>query len=696
MDRVLARKLEGDEEFQKKLLSLVKDYLALGQQSLDFYATEFDTAHDILMGYAAMTKADLELLDRGSPRRFVLPMTSTQITTMTTFIAQMLFGDDQPHKVDGRGPEDETPAAHMNQLLRWNDEQQPSYLLGYLWIQDVLTYNRGIRYNCWTPIYETVIEAEEVQDTDPETGEVTTYIKPKRTRKAVAHYNHVHLVSPYDFLSDPSVPLCRMQEGRFAGHCTTVSWQELKRRSALPMDDPAYVSPSAVERLKKKKKAGGVNSASISDTVGSAPFGAANNVQNSRTSFERNRNFGNPMQDANKNDPGMVKEHELWIRLVPSDNELYEGDEPVMLQVLVGNNKEVLAVNEAPLKHDQFPYSAAEGRPSAYYQYSPSWVMLLKPIQDYVDYLKDRRQRSIARTGGNMFIIRPDKVNIADFLDPDKDGLMIPTLPGTDGDRLDDIVKQVPVVDQTKDFAKDISDFVDFSQVVSGVSQQMQGVVEGDSTATEFQGAQQMGAGRLSSVARLLSVQALVPETRMFVENYQQFLDLPMTLRFSPGLDQPEMFQGSRALQISSDTIQGKFDYIAHDGTLPGTDARKVAAIARLLEVMAVAPQVFVPAPGNIDPRALILAGAKASGLNIENFQYQADALPSPTAPGPMAPPPGATQPPSAPATPLLPDLANLLGTAAPDTGRGPGRPPLPDMTSLPSAAPPQVRPQNV
>jgi len=388
------------------------------------------------------------------------------------------------------------------------------------------------------------------------------------------------------------------------------------------------------------------------------------------------------MQDANKDDPGMVETHELWIRLVPSDNQLWEGDEPVIAQVLVGNQTEVLSVNESPLQHDLYPYAAAEGRPNAYYQYSPSWVMLLKPIQDYVDYLKDRRQRSIARTGGNMFIARADKVDLKDFMDPDKDGLFIPLLPGSEGDKIDDIVRQVPIIDQTQNFTKDIAQFNEFSQVVSGISQQMQGVVEGDSTATEFQGTQQMGAGRLSSVARLLSVQALVPETRMFVANFQQFLDLPMTLRFKPSsLDQPTTFQGKPSIEISSDTVQGLFDYVAHDGSLPGTDARKVAAIARLLELVPIVPQIFMPAPGNIDPRALVLAGAKASGLNVENFQYREDTLPAPTA---MPPPQPQAPAPNAP-PPLLPL-----------PGPGPGRPPLPTMTDLPSAEPTEVRPQNV
>lgn len=686
MDRVLARRLENDEEFNKQLLSLVEDYLTLGQQTADYWASEFDVAHDVLMCYAPLTKADLEQLERGHPKRFILPMIATQVTTMTTFIAQMLFGDSQPHKVEARGPEDEESAAYMNQLLRWNDEQQAGYLLGYLWVQDVLTYNRGIRYNSWAPIYETQVEMRET--VDEEDGSV--YHRPKKVKRAVAGYNKVHLVSPYDFVCDPHMPLWRFQEGRFAGHRTLTSWNDLRTRAALPPDDPAYVSPKAVEELKKRKKQSGSLSSGGTLIGGVANTHTPSSVV-SRTQFERSRQLGNAGRDANAKDPGIVETHELYIRLVPADHDLYDEEEPVVLQIVTGNRNVVLSVNEAPNKHDEFPYAVAEGRPSAYYQFSPGWAMMLKPLQDYIDYLKNRRQQSIARTGGNMFIARVDKVNLKDFTDPDKDGLIVPVLPEADSSRLDDIIRQVPVVDQTRDFNAEMKDFMSYSEVVTGVNSAMQGTLANETTATQFSGTQQMAAGRLASVARLISVQGLVPETRQFVANFQQFMSQPMTLRFVPsGMDSPTTLNGKSALTVNSDVIQGRFDYIAHDGSLPGTDSRKVAAISRLLELVPVVPQYFQPAAGNIDARALILAGAKAAGLNVENFQFKEGQVPE--ALPPMPPGPESGLPPGPPPPGAMPDLA----APEPAPQPGPGRPPIPSMTELPSADPLQIRPNQL
>ncbi len=695
MDRLIARRLDNDEEFQKDILKLVKEYVTLGQSSVGYWTDEFDTAHDLLMCYAPLNRADLESLERGHPKRFVLPVTATQITTMATFIAQTLFGDVVPHKVEGRGPEDDVPAEHMNQLLMWNAEQQPTYLLGYLWIQDILCFNRGIFYNSYAPIYETRIvpvETPDWENIDEATGGPEIFLRITKTKVPVAAYNKFELVSPYNWFADPTLPLHRFQEGRFSGHRCLIPWQELKRRSMLPMDDPGYVLESGVEKLRDDRKNKRLSSMPA-PSMGNAPTGGKNPLM-SRSAYDRSRaETANPQPDANKNDPGVIECYELYIRMVPQDNELYGdegteenvGTEPVIITVLIGNDV-ILALNESTYQHDEYPYSVAEGRPSGYNQYSPGWVMLLKPLQDYLDYFKNRRQQALTRTLGNVFIARTDQVNIDDFTNPDKEGLIIPVLPEANALRLDDIVKQVPINDVTKDFHQEMMGLISFSETVTGANANMQGQTEGDGTATEFVGTQQMGAGRMSSVARLISVQGLVPQTRQFVSNFQQFLSEPMSVRFrGDAMQSPDMMLGKRALEVTPDTIQGKFDYIAHDGALPGTDARKVAAMTRVLEIAPTMPQFFMPGPGNIDLRAILLATIKAAGVSVENFVYKEQ-------PG-MAMPQGPMPLPQQGPPPLLP---NLPPEAAGMVGPGAGRPPEPSATQLPSVEPLQARPQNI
>jgi hypothetical protein len=786
MDRILAHRLDTNKDVRARLVKLAKDYLRIGRDALAYWSSDFDICYDILSCYSPMTKKDIEALERSHPKRYILPMTATQITTMTTYIAQVLFGQDTPWKVEGRRPEDDVPAELVNNLLRWNAEQQPTYLLGYLWVQDALAINRGIFYNSWAPIFKPAMV--EVPVADPkdldEMGQPRTYMRPTRKNKVVGSYCKMEIVSPYDFICDPALPMHRLNDGRFCGHRTIIAVTELRRRSKLPIDHPQYVLPSAVEDLVAKAKKGIAQAdAAVPSLPGVLPNPAE--IRLSRTAYERTRALqptGNVQAD--KNDTGNVECWELWVRLVPSENRIYsdetptpaslsggtasptgaelnnsagyqnpvppgmsqpgvpphpgstspsvanpdqglpnivepnvartkpaddnpaanqdftqEGitdDEPVIFQILIAGGDVLLSVNESTYEHGMYPYSTAEGRPSAHFQFSVSWIQMLKGIQDYVDWLKSRHQEALSRTVGNIFVYDPTAVDVTDFMNPDKEGLLITLKPEAMGKKISDIFQQVPIKDLTENFMEEAMTFVKYSQSVTAADEGMQGVMPGGepASATQFAGTQQMGAGRMTSIARLLSSQALVPQTKMMVSMFQQFLDQAQAVRFKPSdpMNLPPELQDAASVSLSKDAIAGEYDFPAHDGTLPGTDGRKVAAITRLLEAAQGFPQCFAPAPGNINPKKLLMLGAKASGLQIENFLYDKATLP-PT------PPPGATPngPPGGPppiGAPTLPGAAPAAPAGPPGIPQNPGpQPALPTLSPLAAPVLPPIGP---
>lgn len=696
MDPFLASRIESDKDFRVKMVKLAKDYLKLGRDTLSYWTADFDVAYDALMGYSPMERADYERLERGHPKRFTLPVTATQITTMATYISQVLFGQDTPHKVDARGPEDELPAEFMNQLLRWNAEQQQMYLLGYLWVFDAVGVNRGIFYNHWAPIYKISTQMQETPtgEKNPD-GTAKKYWAPRRVKKEAGGYNRAYLVSPYDFICDPALPLWRLQEMRFCGHRTSLSVIDLERRSLLGPDNPQYVLPSSVAHLKEHNTKSGPKTVDGYTTAASAPSPTGLPSRVSRTAYERGRVTSPNVQGAaDKHDAGNTECWEMWVRLVPKDYGIHEGTEPVEMQFLIAGHETLLAMNESTYDHGQYPYSVAEGRPCAHFQFSPGWVMMLKGIQDHVDWLKNRHQEALQRTVGNVFIVDPSMVDTTDFMNPEKEGLLIPLKPDAYGKKISDVIQQVPIKDLTEHFHEEMMQFVAFSETVTAANSSMQGAGLGeDPSATQFAGTQQMSAGRMTSIARLLSVQGLVPQTRMFVANFQQFMTQAQRVRFhSDRPDLPAELAGAFSVELNRDVIQGDFDYIAHDGTLPGTDSRKVAAGSKLLEAVPLIPQVFTPAPGNIDPRQVIFAVAKAAGLNVESLTYRPNQLPPNGAAGGGGQlPPGAAQAPSP-------------GTAQPATplggppGPSPATPMLPDlaMPGLSPVGPPQARPQNI
>lgn len=780
MDRILAQRLNTNKDLRARMVKLAKDYLRIGRDALAYWSNDFDVCYDILSCYSPMTKKDIEALERSHPKRYILPMTATQITTMTTYIAQVLFGQETPWKVEGRRPEDDVPAELVNNLLRWNAEQQPTYLLGYLWVQDALATNRGIFYNSWAPIFKPAlveVPVEDPTDIDPATGTPRTYMRPTRKNKVVGNYCKMEIVSPYDFICDPALPIHRLPDMRFCGHRTVISVTELRRRSKLPIDHPSYVLPSAVEDLVAKAKKG---IAQADAAVPSLPGVLPNptEIRLSRTAYERTRALqptGNVQAD--KNDTGNVECWELWVRLVPSENRIYsddapealsggkysptgaelnndngnpamlnppaglpsvanpnqgapnvvEGnvarpttgadvnpaanqdftqpgiteDEPVIFQILISGGDVLLSMNESTYECGMYPYSVAEGRPNAHFQFAVSWIQMLKGIQDYVDWLKSRHQEALSRTVGNVFVYDPTAVDVTDFMNPDKEGLLITLKPEAAGKKIGDIFQQVPVKDLTENFMEEAMSFVKYSQSVTAADEGMQGVMPGGepASATQFAGTQQMGAGRMTSIARLLSSQALVPQTKMMVSMFQQFLDQKQMVRFKPSdpMNLPPELQDAASVELSKDAIAGEYDFPAHDGTLPGTDARKVAAITRLLEAAQGFPQCFTPQPGNINPKKLLLVGAKASGLQIENFLYDKSTLPpAPTSGVPMG---GA---PSGPPGIPTPQPGPVGAPPPPAIPQNPGpKPALPTLSPLaapvlPPIAPTQPRPGSV
>lgn len=738
MDRVLADKLEHDTNFQRKLAKLVSNYIDAGTKTLNYYIDEFDTAHDVFNCYARLTREDLEKLDRGHPRRFIMPMTATQITTMTTFIAQVLYGGQSPHVVDARHEADEQIADLVNQLLIWNATQQPTYLIGYLWIQDIITYNRGIMYEEWSPIEEVEFEEvevpdptaapEQVSETDDEgnptfdyepvlhpagfqqvdetTGEPQfnavarmtstqpTYKKFKKVKNTVGGFVKFYVVSPYDFICDPMMPLYRQDEMRYMGHRVMIPWMDLYERSRLPIDDMRYVSPTAVERLKKKAR----NNAIIPSEMTQAGLGSAGFM--SRTRYDRVRSSvpGQAIVADNK-DGGVVDTMILWVKLIPTQYDFDESDDVEFYNIEVGNGKEVLAVNQGPYKHDRFPYSIAEGRPSAHYQFSPGWPGIIKGLQDQGDYLKDKHQEALARTTGNLFIYNPLKVDFEDFMNPNKIGLGIAIKPdeADSVSKLDDVIKQVPIVDYTKDFAQEMEQMFQFAETTTAANSAMQGEPDGhDIPATTSASAQQMAAGRLTSTARMISMQALVPQTVRVTKDFQQFLPDNTVIRIrGDDAEYRPQFKDKKSISLSRDMIQMQFDVEPHDGTMPGVDAKAVAAVTRLIEASQspLVAQIFAPnVPGNLDMKALVLYASRKSGVPIDNFIISADTAAKNAAqmqgqPGMPPPQIPAGQPPQPAPTVQLPGDRTQVG----------GGLSLPDATpaSIPSASPPQIRPQN-
>lgn len=646
MERILAERCRVgspyyDSQLVHKLSQVASQYIQNGLAALNYNLDQLDAANDLMECYSPCSLAEYTSRTRMSPRNFILPMTCTQMTTLATFISQILFGAETNRRVEPRTEQDESAARSMNQLLIWNDNQQDTYRQSYLWILDSLVFNRGVMYERWKEILDVSVQEVQEEDitADPEVvmkkdgsgprlksnGEpVMKYPKTtrfKKVRTPKGGYNHLDLVAPADFICDPDFPLGRFQQGRYAGHRIMIPWYQLEERSQLKPTDFNYVLPAAVKKLKGQKTDVGTSSL--------MPQGASKKEPGSRSYFDRTGKQApqagiiGATEVVNKEDGGVIECWAIYIKAKPKTYWIYDDDETEIIELLIAG-QELLACNIMPNKHDEYPYCVGEGRPGAHRQFNKSWALIVKPIQHRMDNLHNRHAEA-QRRQGNILVVDPTKLEMEKFLDPDKDGLIIERKENGQGEPLPNLVAQIPTTDTTANFLEETDWYDQQAEKATGAHAQLQGETEDPSqTLGQFETVTKMGTGRISTMARLLSSGALMPQTRRMAMNFQQFAPDEMIIRISGDNDEydPDR-EPVPSIAVRKADIQCEFDYTSSDGSLPGMDGRKTAGLTRFLEIAtqpAFQQYIDDTIPGNIDIKRIAFETAKGMGLSINDI----------------------------------------------------------------------------
>lgn len=552
MDISLAMRLDSSNPHYEaallhKCAKVAKDYVADGLKSASYFYGDFDAANDLANALASLSVPcksvpEFDKMDRSASTAFSHPAGATQVTVLATAISQILFGGETNRRVEARKPEEETKADAMNELLAWNDAQQDTYKDGYLCINDAIIFNRGIQYDFWRDQYEvhkepveyeipwTPSEAEQVQPEDYVPKKVTRW---KSVRKKVGGFTKIVNISAYDFVSDPTIPLSRFQESRYAGHRVVLSWSELKRRSELPVDDYEYVLPKVVEKLKNMKARKGIMAISPSESLGST----------SRSYFERQRR-GNPAPEVgisdkvNQEDGGTVECWIITIRMRPKTYGIYEDDEDELIEFLIAGETDLLSVNVMTNEHGDYPYMVAEGRPNAHQQFSPSWALIMKPTQNMIDVRKSAHEEQVERAG-MLLLVDSTKCDAAQmFTDKTRIRQIIQRTADGEGVPLEQIIEQIPIRDSTATFPAEIDQLVKTMEETSGATAPTQGVTEDPSqTLGQYQDVQQMGMGRISTMARNIA-SPMLRQTRRIAMNLQQFMSDEQTVKITGSSDE--------------------------------------------------------------------------------------------------------------------------------------------------------------
>jgi len=524
-----------------------------------------------------------------------LPYSYAMIMTAHTYTTSVFLGRDPVYQFMGRHGESQTSEMAVESLIDYQLQVGEMLPQHYIWLLDTPKYGIGIVTPYWQEEKTTVssIREEAVLDMygiplgEPKKRFITEEIVGYRGNK-------LNNIRPYDWFPDPRVPLYLFQDGEFCGLYEELSWKQIKAREGAGF----FVN---IDQLRKVAAAG--------------PDETQKWLGNSETDMpSSDQIYMDPKKDTNSY--GL---YTFIIELSPSDWGLNKSDEMQKWVFTCDKSFQVL-IQASPLGyyHNKFPFAVMEYEPEGYGTVGRSMMDVLDPLQRTMDWLINSHFYNVRKTLNNQFLIDPGAIEVRDLVNPYAGKAIRRTGRGR-GKPQQEILQQLPIADVTRNHMNDVQMLHEFAQRVLGINDQIMGMLSGSGrkTATEVRSASTFGVSRQKTSAEFQSVMGVAPLGRMLLQNTQQYYDVEQAHRIVGSAMQ---ITGEKFINVTPDLIQGFYDFITVDGTLP-VDRYAQANLWR--EIMAnfrnypeLAQQYDI---GKVFAYTAMLAGVK----NVNQFKIQ-------------------------------------------------------------------------
>lgn len=465
----------------------------------------------------------------------------------------------------------------------------------YVWLLDVGKYGVGILGSYWCD--EKVIINREVdvpdQFLDVDLG--TTHKEMRRVAMPGYQGNKVYNVRPYDFLPDPRVTLGEFQNGEFCGRFTEMGWNRIAKAAA----NGTYFNIDVLRQVR---------------------YGGSRSLERENGSSQVPRPFlpGEQLYLEHM-DMDFVELLEMYVELIPRDWGLDSTTFPEKWVFVVANNQVLVHAQPLGLTHNKFPFGILEYEPDGYAMFKRGILDVAQPMQNVLNWLVNTHFYNTRKALNDMFIVDPSRVVMKDVLDPNP-GKVIRLKEEFYGEDVRTAISQLPVANYTQGHIQDTNLIVQMLQKVTGVNEQIMGMLSpgGRRSATEIRTSSTFGVNRLKTNAEFFSCTGFADMSQLLLQQTQQFMDAPKKLRIAGDLwMQPG---AEKFLQVTPEDIQGFYDFVPVDGTLPIDRFALVNMWGQLLQQMATAPQVLA----TYDLGKIFAYIAQLGGLkNIQNFRIQ-------------------------------------------------------------------------
>lgn len=603
----LTKEIPKKSELHKFVLKALSSRIDLAEKGFSSQRDKFTKAEDAIIAFVPESDMDKKRRaareSRGEPKytTIKLPYTYALLMSAHTYLTSVFFSRAPVHQFAGRHGESEEQCDALEALIGY--QIQVGQMLGpyYIWIYDSLKYGAGIIEEYWC---EEQVQFSSIEES-PDPNNPEQMIK-QQVRVTMPGYsgNKGCNVRPSDFLPDPRVPVGRFQDGEFVFVRKKLSWETIVKREKQGY----YMN---IDELKGASRSSNYFAAGQNQRVASNLETPEDNMTIVDTSLEGSEH------------PAVVYVYEGCVSIIPGEWKLGNSDFPEKWMFTLTQDKSIiLGAQPHGAMHCKFPYEILESEVEGYGTWNRGVPEVVESVQNTLDWLINQHFFNVRASLNNQFLIDPSKI-VAKDSETGGPGFVYRLRPEAYGQDVRQFFYQIPVADVTKGHIADMQVMLGVGERVTGINDQIMGVLAtgGRRTATEVRTSTGFGVNRLKTMAEFMSATGFTNHAAKLVQNTQQYYKETKKFKIAGNLLTD---MNSTALQkfmeVNPDTIQGFYDFVPVDGTLP-VDRLALANLWKelLLQMRTVPGLIMQYDLGRIFAHVANLAGIR----NLNQFKIE-------------------------------------------------------------------------
>lgn len=537
---------ELHEALKVRIISMVRESKDVMQRR---YANWRDLDNK-LTGYIEPDAEEKKI--RGDDKRkaisIVIPMSYATLETILTYLTAALLRDPIV-KYEGVGPEDTVGAILLEHNINYQLRKSKAILALHTMLRDSLVYGFGIVSPQWRveKAYRRVVEETGFA------GSILGAIFPreqKKVRKRVTSFegNKIFNIDPYKALPDPSMPVNDLQRGDRLGWIDRTSYFSLLEDE---INDSSMFNAKYVDFI------------------------------DGRSRYNLGEESGRLDKTGGQREPGRVQNKvsdviHMYAKIIPSKWGLGREDTPeTWLFSLVGDQV-IIKASPMNLDHEMFPAAVSSPDYDGYSTAPVGVIELGMGMQEFLDFSMNSHITNVRKMINDVLIVDPMLVNMNDMKDPGPGKLIRLRRSAWGRGLADKAVKQLEVVDITRNNVNDAFTMLDMSQRTTGAAEVLQGGRRRTServSATEARDTRMSALSRMEKAAMLTSTQAIVDIAHMCASHTQQLQTEDTYIKIMGEHVERLMrefgVEAGSKVAVKPEQLSVYYDVVPNDGTMP-------------------------------------------------------------------------------------------------------------------------------